>query len=110
MVSTACSAANGSGNLATTVTMKVGAVITYTVQAAVAPTATGSIVNVATVTAPPGIVDPVPANGSSSATVPIAAVIEPPEAIPTLDTMALAMLILMLGAAAGRYAGVRRRS
>ena len=71
IVTTACGAANGSGNLATTVTMKVGAVITYTVPATVAGGASGSIANTATVTAPSGIVDPAPANNSATDTDPV---------------------------------------
>ena len=53
-----------------------------------------SIVNVATVTAPPGIVDPVSGNGSASATVPVVG--DTTEAIPTLDPLALAVLAMLL--------------
>ena len=67
-VTTACGAASGAGNLNTTVTMKNGAVISYTVPATVAGGATGSITNTATVTAPAGTTDPTPANNSATDT------------------------------------------
>jgi uncharacterized repeat protein (TIGR01451 family) len=51
LVTTACGAASGSGNLNTTVTMNPGAVITYTITASVTATS-GSVTNTATV-APP---------------------------------------------------------
>ena len=52
-VTTACGAASGTGNINTTVTLRNGGVITYTVNATVAANATGSIANAAAV-APPG--------------------------------------------------------
>ncbi|HJU21977.1 MAG TPA: hypothetical protein VJ891_05670, partial [Casimicrobiaceae bacterium] len=67
-VTTACGAANGTGNLNTTVTMKSGAVIVYTVPATIAPGASGSVSNTATVAVPPGVIDSVPANNSSTDT------------------------------------------
>ncbi len=66
VVVTACGAASGSGNLNTTVTMKVGAIITYTVPATVAGGASGTLVNSATVTTPPGTFDPTPANDTAT--------------------------------------------
>jgi uncharacterized repeat protein (TIGR01451 family) len=67
-VTTACGAANGTGNLNTTVTMKSGAVIVYTVPATIAPSASGSLANTATVAVPAGVIDSVPANNSSTDT------------------------------------------
>ncbi len=67
-VTTGCGAASGSGNLNTTVTMKAGAVIVYTVPATVSPAATGSLANTATVTAPLVVTDPDAANNSATDT------------------------------------------
>ena len=67
-VTTACGAGGGSGNINTTVTMKIGAVITYSVPASIAPDATGSLSNSATVTVPAGVVDPVSSNNSATDT------------------------------------------
>src|SRR5256885_1962564 len=53
-VTTACGAASGSGNLATTATMQPGAVIIYTVPATISAGATGTIANTATVAVPAG--------------------------------------------------------
>src|SRR5207248_646132 len=65
-VTTACGAASGSGNLATTATMRPGAVIVYTVPATVSGSATGTIVNTATVAVPAGTTDPNLANNSAN--------------------------------------------
>ena len=67
-VTTACGAASGSGNLNTTVTMKSGGVITYTVPATISASATGSIANTATVSVPVGVFDPGPNNNSATDT------------------------------------------
>ncbi|WP_189644662.1 DUF7507 domain-containing protein [Luteimonas gilva] len=67
-VTTACGAASGTGNINTTVTMKNGAVITYTVNATVSGSATGSIANTATVATPAGTNDPTPGNNSATDT------------------------------------------
>ena len=67
-VITACGAASGSGNLNTTVTMRPGAVITYTVPASIAANATGSVANTATVSAPAGTTDPNTGNNSATDT------------------------------------------
>ena len=67
-VTTACGAGSGSGNINTTVTMKIGAVITYSVPASIAPDATGSLSNTATVTVPAGVIDPVSSNDSATDT------------------------------------------
>ena len=57
---------------------------------------TGTLVNTATVTPPLGVTDPVPGNNSSEATT-VASLVP---AIPALDTIALALLAMMLGLAA----------
>jgi len=67
-VTTACGAASGSGNLNTTVTMRNGAAITYTVAATVSGSATGTIANTATVSVPAGVSDPTPGNNSATDT------------------------------------------
>ena len=99
-VTTACGAANGFGNLETTVTMKAGAVIAYTVQATVGATVSGSITNVATVSAPPGVLDPTSGNATSAVTVPVGQAATRPQPIPTLSTWGLMALSLLLAAGA----------
>jgi large repetitive protein len=111
-VTTACGAANGFGNLNTTVTMKAGAVIAYTVQATVGATVSGSITNVATVSAPPGVLDPTPGNATSAVTVPVGQTATRPQPIPTLSTWGLLALSLLLaaGAIGARCSRLRERS
>ncbi|MES2932148.1 MAG: hypothetical protein V4805_01480, partial [Pseudomonadota bacterium] len=65
-VTTACGAPSGSGDINTTVTMKAGAVVTYTVPATVSGSASGTIINTAVVTAPVGTSDPTPGNNSAT--------------------------------------------
>ncbi len=67
-VTTACGAASGSGDINTTVTMKSGAVITYSVPASIAASAMGSVANTATVTVPAVVIDPTPDNNSAADT------------------------------------------
>ena len=67
-VTTACGTASGSANINTTVTMKSGGVITYTVPATIAAGATGTIDNTATVSVPTGVFDPTPGNNSATDT------------------------------------------
>ncbi|WP_022970186.1 beta strand repeat-containing protein, partial [Arenimonas oryziterrae] len=67
-VTTACGAASGSGNINTTATLRNGGVITYTVAATVAGSATGSIPNTVTVAVPAGTTDPTPGNNSATDT------------------------------------------
>ena len=67
-VTTACGAASGSGDLNTTVTMKNGAVIAYSVPASIGASASGSLANTATVTVPAGATDPTPGNNSATDT------------------------------------------
>jgi len=60
-----CTAA-GSGNINDTVNLPAGGSVTYTAICNISPSATGSITNVATVTAPAGATDPNPANNSAT--------------------------------------------
>jgi hypothetical protein len=60
--------ASGSGAINDTVNLEVGGSITYTVTATIDPSATGSLTNIATVTAPAGIADPNTANNSATDT------------------------------------------
>ena len=63
-----CAAGSGSGNIATTVDLPVGATATFTISATVVATATGTLVNTATVAVPAGVTDPTPANNSATDT------------------------------------------
>ena len=67
-----CAAASGTGNLATTVTLEAGDRATFTVTGLIAASATGLLVNTATVAAPAGAVDPDPANNTATSSVPLA--------------------------------------
>ncbi len=60
--------ASGVGNISDTVNLPAGSTITYTLQANIAANATGSLVNTATVTAPPGVPDSNPGNNSATDT------------------------------------------
>jgi uncharacterized repeat protein (TIGR01451 family) len=60
--------AAGTGNISDTVNMPAGSSITYTVSATIASSATGDLINTATVTAPAGVTDPTPANNSATDT------------------------------------------
>ncbi|MHB8883363.1 MAG: IPTL-CTERM sorting domain-containing protein [Thermodesulfovibrionales bacterium] len=60
--------ASGSGNINDSVIVLNGGTVTYTVNAVVSPSATGSVVNTATVTVPGGTTDPVPGNDSATDT------------------------------------------
>jgi uncharacterized repeat protein (TIGR01451 family) len=59
---------SGSGNIADTVDMPLGSTITYTVVANIASSATGTLVNIASVSVPPGTTDPVGGNNSATDT------------------------------------------
>ncbi len=65
--------ASGSGNLNDTVNLPNGATITYTLHANIASSATGNLVNTATVAVPAGVTDPNPSNNSATDTTPLAA-------------------------------------
>lgn len=58
--------ASGSGNINDSVNLVAGASITYNVVASINGSATGNLVNVATVSVPAGVTDPVPGNNSAS--------------------------------------------
>jgi uncharacterized repeat protein (TIGR01451 family) len=60
--------ASGSGNISETLNMPGGSSVTYTVNATVSPSATGSLTNTATVTAPAGVTDPTPGNNNATDT------------------------------------------
>lgn len=73
----ACSAASGTGNLNTTISLANQETATFTVNATIAPTATGSITNTAQVTPPPTVTDPDTSNNTAQDTDTIAAATEP---------------------------------
>jgi uncharacterized repeat protein (TIGR01451 family) len=63
-----CTAASGSGNINDTVNLPAGGSVTYTPSCTIASSATGSLSNTATVTAPGGVGDPTPGNNSATDT------------------------------------------
>jgi len=63
-----CGAANGTGNISTTVSLLLNGTATYTVTAQISPAATGNLVNTATVAVPAGVTDPTPGNNSATDT------------------------------------------
>jgi uncharacterized repeat protein (TIGR01451 family) len=65
--------ASGSGNISDTVNMPAGSTITYTVNADIGASATGSLANTATVNAPAGVTDSDLANNSATDTDTLAA-------------------------------------
>lgn len=60
--------ANGTGNIGATVNLPAGGSTTFTANCTVSPSATGSIVNTATVAVPGGVTDPTPGNNSATDT------------------------------------------
>ncbi len=62
---------SGSGNINASVNLLVGGTATFTVNATVSASATGAITNTATITPPPGVVDPDPSDESSTVVTPI---------------------------------------
>lgn len=58
--------ATGSGSISDTVTLAVGAAVTYTVNATLSLAASGTLSNTATIAAPAGVTDPVPGNNSAT--------------------------------------------
>ncbi len=60
--------ASGSGNINDLVNLPSGGSVTYTVSATISASATGTLVNTATVTAPQGVTDPNTANNSATDT------------------------------------------
>ena len=63
-----CASAAGTGNIATTVNLLNAGTATFTASAVVSPTATGNLVNTATIAAPAGVTDPTPGNNSATDT------------------------------------------
>ena len=101
-----CTAA-GSGNINDTVNLPVGGTATYTATCNVSPSASGTIVNTATIAPPAGTVDPTPANGSASDTDTVIGGQPSGLEIPTLSGMAL---LLLIGIFAGLGIVALRRS
>ncbi|GEM_PF-2763497 len=64
--------ASGTSIINDTVNLPSGASVTYTIQAEVAPGASGSFTNTASITAPTGTTDPLPGNNSASYTYTVA--------------------------------------
>jgi uncharacterized repeat protein (TIGR01451 family) len=60
-----CTAA-GTGNISDPVNLLAGGNVTYTASCAISPSATGSLSNTATISAPAGVTDPSPANNSAT--------------------------------------------
>ena len=60
--------ASGSGNINDTVNLPVGASATYTVAATISASATGTLINTATITPHLGVTDPTPVNNSATDT------------------------------------------
>ena len=96
-----CTAA-GSGNINDVVNLPAGGSVTYTVTARVSASATGTLVNTATVAAPGGVTDPNPGNNSATDTDTITAVAA--SAIPSLSEWALWLMagLMLLAALRGR--------
>jgi uncharacterized repeat protein (TIGR01451 family) len=61
-----CALSAGTGNIATTVDLLAGGTATFTANATVSPTATGNIVNTATIERGDGREDPIPGNNSAT--------------------------------------------
>ena len=64
-----CGAANGTGDISETVNVPVGGTVTYTVDADVLSSATGNLVNTATIAVPGGVTDPAAGNDSATVTI-----------------------------------------
>ena len=60
--------AAGSGNINDTVNLPVAGSVTYSAACTISPSATGSLISIATVTAPAGVTDPSPTNNSATDT------------------------------------------
>lgn len=100
--------ASGAGNITNTVDLPAGAGLTYSVVATVAQ-ASGMLVNTATVTAPPAIVDPEPFNNLAmdEDTISGGGPTPPPKPIPTLSDWG--MMVLASAMAIFGLTLVRRR-
>lgn len=97
--------AMGMGDINDTADILAGGTLTYTVTATVDPNFSGSISNTATITPGPNVVDPTPADETSTAVV---GVIVNPLEIPTLGQLGIALLALGLAVAA--LIALRRRT
>ncbi len=64
----ACGTASGSGNVSTIVDVRAGASATIVVTGTISPAATGTLVNTASASVPPGWTDPIPGNNSDTDT------------------------------------------
>lgn len=77
-----CGAASGTGSISTTVSLAAGGSVSFVVNATVDSTASGTLVNTATVAAPASVSDPNTANNSATD---IDAIIPAPPALAVLD-------------------------
>ncbi|MBW8862886.1 MAG: DUF11 domain-containing protein [Acidobacteria bacterium] len=78
----ACAAASGAGSIATTVTLVHGGSATFKMIGSVSASATGTVVNTTSVAAPPGAVDPAPANNTATSSVAVQLPPSPPPPVP----------------------------
>jgi hypothetical protein len=107
----ACDVASGSGNVATTVTLAAGGVATYVIDAQIAATATGDLVNTATEALPAGVQQNPSSNNADAASATIAANDGGGSvaiATPTLGWLSLTLLAMLLFVAAMIRAGRSR--
>ncbi|MDG4550539.1 MAG: DUF11 domain-containing protein, partial [Candidatus Contendobacter sp.] len=86
-----CTAA-GSGNINDTVNLPSGGSVTYTASCAVSASATGNLVNTATVAAPGGVTDPTPGNNSATDTDSMASIFDPPSGRKTVNAAGIPVL------------------
>lgn len=66
-----CGASNGTGNINTPVSLLVGGTATFTLTATLAPTATGTLENTATINPPTGTIEPSSGNNTATVTNPV---------------------------------------
>jgi len=94
--------ASGAGNISDSVNLPPGGSATYAVTCTVSPSATGTLTNTASITPPPGVTDPTPANSSASDVDTVQGTGGGPsiQEIPTLSTIGLAALVLILASLA----------
>ncbi|MEP7042102.1 MAG: hypothetical protein ABI843_03510 [Dokdonella sp.] len=98
-VASACGAATGNGDVATTVTLAAGGAATYTITAQIAASASGNLINTASEALPPGVnQDPAQNNPDiARATLTVSGVVNPPVPAPALGWLALLALTALLG-------------
>ena len=99
--------ASGSGNINDSVNLPSGGSVIYTASCAIAASATGTLSNTATITAPGGVTDPTPANNTAtdSDTLTAASSVNP---VPVFSPWALGLLVLLLAVVATRQQHLRR--